>query len=47
MYKDDFALNNLEWLMSHKTKPNKIPYESQQNKINERNRLLAEKKFIF
>ena len=23
MYKDDFALNNLQWLMCHKTKPNK------------------------
>ena len=24
MYKEDLALNNLQWLISHKTKPNQI-----------------------
>ena len=26
MYKDDLALNNLQWLICHKTKPNQIIY---------------------
>ena len=26
MYKVDFALNNLQWLTCHKTKPNQILY---------------------
>ena len=25
MYKEDLALNNLQWLMCHKTKPNQNP----------------------
>ena len=28
MYKDDLALNNLQWLMCHKTQPNQIIYIS-------------------
>ena len=26
MYKDDLALNNQQWLICHKTKPNQIIY---------------------
>ena len=26
MYKQDLVLNNLQWLISHKTKPNQIIY---------------------
>ena len=26
MYKEDLALNNLQWLICHKTKPNQIIY---------------------
>ena len=26
MYKEDLALNNLQWLISHKTQPNQILY---------------------
>ena len=26
MYKKDWALNNLQWLICHKTKPNQIKY---------------------
>ena len=26
MYKEDLALNNLQWLICHKTKPNHIIY---------------------
>ena len=26
MYKEDLALNNLQWLICHKTQPNKIIY---------------------
>ena len=26
MYKDDLALNNLQWLIRHKTQPNQIIY---------------------
>ena len=26
MYKEDLALNNLQWLICHKTKPNKHSY---------------------
>ena len=26
MYKEDLALNNLQWLICHKTQPNKILY---------------------
>ena len=28
MYKKDLALNNLQWLICHKTKPNQISYFS-------------------
>ena len=26
MYKEDLTLNNLQWLMCHKTEPNQIIY---------------------
>ena len=26
MYKEDLALNNLQWLICHKNKPNQIPF---------------------
>ena len=26
MYKEDLALNNLQWLIRHKTQPNQIIY---------------------
>ena len=26
MYKKDFALNNIQWLICHKTQPNQIMY---------------------
>ena len=26
MYKEDLALNNLQWLICHKTQPNQIKY---------------------
>ena len=26
MYKEDLALNNLQWLICHKTQPNQIMY---------------------
>ena len=29
MYKQDLALNNLQWLICHKTKPNQIICSSQ------------------
>ena len=28
MYKEDLPLNNLQWLMCHKTQPNQIIYTS-------------------
>ena len=27
MYKEDLALNNLQWLICHKTQPNQIIYD--------------------
>ena len=33
MYKEDLALNNLEWLIYHKTKPNQVTILSKNNCI--------------
>ena len=36
MYKEDFAFNNLQWLIYHKTKPNQIYHTFTVIKCNER-----------
>ena len=33
MYKLDFILNNLDWLINYKTKPNQTNHSSKTNKI--------------
>ena len=40
MYKEDLALNNLQWLISHKTQPN-------QTMMNKMCDLKRKKKFLF
>ena len=46
MYKEDLALNNLQWLMCQKTKPNQINALAQTNKNNYLN-FLSYKNFAF
>ena len=33
MYKEDLALNNIQWLICHKTQPNQIIFDIQPNHI--------------